>query len=204
MIAKLADVTGHGIGAALLAAVCRAYARANFGRGYRLLDSMTRLNADIIGEIGEGRFVTFVAAVCMPRCSRVELLSAGHNPLLLYVSSEDRFEEIGAHGLPLGIPSPFVSDPPKILELNPGDLLVLAADGFFEWTNTAGEQFGIERFEETIRRSKKERPCELISALYGAVFAFSGGMKQQDDLTTVVIKRNEIMASELKGEPTRT
>jgi Stage II sporulation protein E (SpoIIE) len=80
VIAKLADVTGHGIGPALLAAVCRAYARANFGRGNRLLESMTRLNADIMGDIGEGRFVTFVAAVCTPRCSRVELLSAGHGP----------------------------------------------------------------------------------------------------------------------------
>ena len=125
----------------------------------------------------------------MPRCSRVELLSAGHGP-----SSEERFEEIGAHGLPLGITLPFVSDPPKILELNLGDLLVLATDGFFEWTNTEGEPFGIERFEETIRRSKekRKRPRELISALYGAVLAFSGGMKQQDDLTAGLIKRNEI------------
>jgi len=111
---------------------------------------------------------------------------------VLYVSSDDRFEEIGAHGLPLGITSPFISDPPKILELNPGDLLVLATDGFFEWTNTEGEPFGTERFEETIRRSKEKRPRELISALYGAVLAFSGGMKQQDDLTAGLIKRNEI------------
>jgi serine phosphatase RsbU (regulator of sigma subunit) len=90
------------------------------------------------------------------------------------------------------------------LELNPGDLLVLATDGFFEWTNRDSEPFGIERFEETIRRSKEKRPRELISALYGAVLAFSGGMKQQDDLTAVVIKRNEMMPSELKGEPTST
>ena len=189
VVAELADVTGHGIGPALLAAVCRAYARANFSRGNGLLEAMEQLNAELIGDIGEGRFVTFVAAVCVPGCSRVELLSAGHGPLFVYVLSEDRFEEIGAQRLPLGISSQLVSDPPEILELNTGDLLVLATDGFFEWTNREGEQFGIKRLEETIRKSKGKRPSELISTLFGAVLEFSGGTKQQDDLTAVVIKR---------------
>jgi serine phosphatase RsbU (regulator of sigma subunit) len=189
MVAELADVTGHGIGPALLAAVCRAYARVIFSRGDNLLDAMVQLNAELIGDIGEGRFVTFVAAVCVPGGTRVELLSAGHGPLFVYFLSEDRFEEIGAQGLPLGISSQFVSDPPKLLDLNKGDLLVLATDGFFEWTNGEGEQFGVKRAEETIRKSKEKRPSELISTLYAAVLAFSGGTKQQDDLTAVVIKR---------------
>ena len=72
---------------------------------------------------------------------------------------------------------------------NAGDLLVLATDGFFEWANREGEQFGIKRLEEAIRQSKGSPPCELISALYGTVVAFSGGTQQQDDLTAVVIKR---------------
>jgi serine phosphatase RsbU (regulator of sigma subunit) len=189
MVAELADVTGHGIGPALLAAVCRAYARAIFSRGNSLNDAMVQLNAELIGDIGEGRFVTFVAAVCVPGCSRVEMLSAGHGPLFVYFLGEDRFEEIGAQGLPLGISSQFVSDPPKLLELNKGDLLVLATDGFFEWTNGEGEQFGVKRAVEIIRKSKEKRPSELISALYAAVLAFSGGTKQQDDLTAVVIRR---------------
>ena len=82
-----------------------------------------------------------------------------------------------------------MSDPPKILELNAGDVLVLATDGFCEWANREGEQFGAERFKETIRQLKEECPSDVISALCGAVLAFSGGTKQQDDLTAVVIKR---------------
>src|SRR5262252_1641276 len=105
VIAELADVTGHGIGPALLAAVCRAYARANFSRGNGLLEAMEQLNAEVTRDIGEGRFVTFVAAVCVPGSPRVELLSAGHGPLLIYVFSQDGFEQIGAQGLPLGISS---------------------------------------------------------------------------------------------------
>jgi len=189
LVAELADVTGHGIGPALLAAVCRAYARASFSQGNGLLEAMEELNAELIGDIGEGRFVTFVVAICVPGCPRVELLSAGHGPLFVYVLSEDRFKEIGAHGLPLGISPQLVSEPPETLELNRGDLLVLATDGFFEWTNREGEQFGVRGLEEAIRKSKEKRPRELISALYAAVIAFSGGTRQQDDLTAVLIKR---------------
>jgi len=129
VVAELADVTGHGIGPALLAAVCRAYARASFSRGNCLFEAMKQLNAELNGDIGEGRFVTFVAAVCVPGSPRVELLSAGHGPLLIYVFSQDGFEQIGAQGLPLGISSQFVSDPPEILELCSGDVLVLAIFG---------------------------------------------------------------------------
>lgn len=189
VVTQLADVTGHGIGPALLAAVCRAYARATFSRGNGLPEAVEQLNAELISDIGEGRFVTFVAAVCVPGCPRIELLSAGHGPLFIYSQSQDRFEEIGAQRLPLGISSRFVSDPPKILELDTGDLLVLATDGFFEWTNRDGEQFGVKRIEETIRESRKKRPSELIATLYEAVRTFSAGTKQQDDLTAVVIKR---------------
>jgi len=189
VIAELADVTGHGIGPALLAAVCRAYARANFSRGNGLLEAMEQLNAEVTRDIGEGRFVTFVAVVCAPGCSRVQLLSAGHGPLFVYFLSEDRFEEIGAQGRPLGISSELVSDPPEVLDLNAGDLLILATDGFFESTNREGEQFGVKRLEETIRESKGKRPSELIANLYKALLTFSAGTKQQDDLTAVVIKR---------------
>jgi len=120
---------------------------------------------------------------------RVQLISAEHGPLFVYVFSQHGSEQIGAQGLPLGISSPFVSDPPKILELNAGEVQVLATDGFFEWTNREGEQLGAERFKETTRQSKEEYPSDVISALDGAVLAFSGGTKQQDDLTAVVIKR---------------
>lgn len=189
VVAQLADVTGHGIGPALLAAACRAYARGTFSQSHDLPGAMEQLNGELTRDIGEGRFVTFVAVICVPGCPRVELFSAGHGPLFIYSLSEDRFEEIGAQGPPLGIASQFVSDPPMILELDAGDLLVLATDGFFEWTNRDGEQFGVKRIEETIRESRKQRPTELIATLYEAVHAFSAGTKQQDDLTAVVIKR---------------
>lgn len=189
VLVALGDVTGHGIGSALLAAVCRAYARANFTAENGLLVAMERINAALAVDLSEGRFVTFVVALCSPTSSHVELLSAGHGPLFFYYLREDRFDKSDAQGLPLGISSSLISEPPLILELNIGDMLVLATDGFFEWANAQGEQFGTKRLEETIRASRDKPAREIISSLYRAVVEFSGGTKQQDDLTAVVIKR---------------
>jgi serine phosphatase RsbU (regulator of sigma subunit) len=189
LVIALADVTGHGIGPALLAAVCRAYARASFLGCGGLMPAMEQINASLAGDIGEGRFVTFVTAVCAPGDSRVELLSAGHGPLFLYVLKDDRFNEMDAQALPLGILANLVSEPPHSLYLSPGDLLVLATDGFFEWANPQNELFGPKRLEQAVRKSSAKRPSEIISDLYQAVIEFSAGTKQQDDLTAVIIKR---------------
>jgi serine phosphatase RsbU (regulator of sigma subunit) len=189
LLAVLGDVTGHGIGPALLAAVCRAYARANFTPEHGLLTAMERVNSALSKDIGEGRFVTFVATICTPGSSRVELLSAGHGPLFVYWLREDRFDAMSAQGLPLGLVPDWASEPPKVLDFQPGDLLVLTTDGFFEWANAKDEQFGVKRLEETIRASREQPPAEIIAALYEAVIEFSGGTKQGDDLTAVIIKR---------------
>jgi serine phosphatase RsbU (regulator of sigma subunit) len=189
LVIVLADVTGHGLGPAILAAVCRAYARANLSIQDGLLTAMKRINAALSQDLSPGRFATLVAAICTPDSSRVELLSAGHGPLFIYLLREDRIESMGAQGLPLGIMPVLSSDPPDFLELSPGDLLVLATDGLYEWENAHGEQFGPKRLEDVIRRVRGSPPQEIIEALYKAVLEFSGGTKQQDDLTAVIIKR---------------
>ena len=188
-LAALGDVTGHGIGPALLAAVCRAYVRASFTPENGMLAAMQQVNAALSKDLGPGRFVTFVAVICTPGSSHVELLSAGHGPLFLYMLRQDAFDEMPAQCLPLGLMPDLVSEPPKVLELNRGDLLVLTTDGFFEWANAQDEQFRVKRMQDTVRASKEKPPAEIISALYKAVIDFSGGTTQDDDLTALVIKR---------------
>jgi serine phosphatase RsbU (regulator of sigma subunit) len=189
LMVALADVTGHGIGPALLAAVCRAYSRANFSLNSDLFRAMQRINADIGRDLTQGRFVTFVSAICEPDSSKVVLLSAGHGPLFVYLLHEDRFQEMKAQGLPLGVSSELDSDPPVELDMRPGDMLLLITDGFLEWENPSREQFGSHRMEAAVRESKAKAPQEIIHELYKSVIAFSGGTPQKDDLTAVVVKR---------------
>jgi serine phosphatase RsbU (regulator of sigma subunit) len=189
VVVSLADVTGHGIGPALLASVCHAYARSSFSTEQDLSAALERINQDLGSDLPSGRFVTFVAVVCCPACPDVEMLSAGHGPIFIYSHPEDCFRELNAQALPLGIVPSLGSDPPQHLHLHSGDLVMLATDGFFEWENDQGEQFGVLRMEESIRDSRDLAPAEIITRLYEKANAFSNGTKQQDDLTAVVIKR---------------
>jgi serine phosphatase RsbU (regulator of sigma subunit) len=104
VVVSLADVTGHGIGPALLASVCHAYARSSFGIEQDLSKALERINHELGAHLTAGRFVTFVAAVCCPGCPNVEMLSAGHGPILIDSRPQDRFNEINAHALPLAFP----------------------------------------------------------------------------------------------------
>jgi len=189
VVVALADVTGHGIGPALLASVCRAYARSNFRSQGSFLKAMEEINSAVAADVQEGRFITFVAAILGPDSATVELLSAGHAPLFLYWLKHDRFDLMEAHALPLGISESFLSEPPASLELGPGDLLVLATDGFFEWANAGEERFGTERLGASLRASREKPAAEIILNLYQDVLKFAGGTKQTDDLTAIVLKR---------------
>ena len=189
LVVSLADVTGHGIGPALVAAICHAYARSSFGMDHNLMEAFEHINKALSGDLQTGRFVTFVAAVCVPDSPDLHLLSAGHGPLFIYSRSDDRFIDVQPQAVPFGILPFFRSDPPAQLRLGTGDLVLLPTDGFFEWENDQGEQFGVERMENVIRASRELAPPEIIAQLYEAVIQFSNGTKQQDDLTAVLIKR---------------
>ena len=91
--------------------------------------------------------------------------------------------------MPFGILPSFNADPPKHLQLDPGDLLLLITDGFFEWANDRGEEFGAQRVENVIRASRDLPASEIIARLYDAVVTFANGTSQKDDLTAVLIKR---------------
>lgn len=186
---SLADVTGHGIGPALLASVCRAYARASFDVPDDLSATLQRINHSFGQDLTPGRFATFVAAVCKAGDGQVELLSAGHGPLFVYSAASGTMQKMNAQAVPLGILPELSSGAAVVLDLQLGDLILLITDGFFEWENAEGEQFGLERLGDCVRRYCQLPPEEIIARLYDAVVTFSQGTSQQDDLTAVVIKR---------------
>ncbi|HUL32571.1 MAG TPA: PP2C family protein-serine/threonine phosphatase [Candidatus Eisenbacteria bacterium] len=189
LIVVLGDVTGHGIGPALLAAACRAYARSGFAVHSDLLSAVTQINGSIARDLDPTRFVTFASVSCAPGTGELEVLSAGHGPIILYSAASDSFREIDSQGVPLGILPELVSGPPTKIPLERGDIFLLITDGFVEFENPAQEEFGKKRLEEAVRASRALLPAQIIKALYDAVIAFSKGTHQQDDLTAVLIKR---------------
>jgi sigma-B regulation protein RsbU (phosphoserine phosphatase) len=89
----------------------------------------------------------------------------------------------------LGLLPNFSYQGPQILKFAKGDILVLVTDGFIEWANAEGEDFGQNRIVEVIRSYRDLPSATIISALQSAVVKFAGPMQQLDDLTALVVKR---------------
>jgi serine phosphatase RsbU (regulator of sigma subunit) len=188
----VADVSGHGIGPALCMASCRAYARACLAVGADLQGFMLRMNQVLDGDLPLAKFVTMVVGVLDPAEETLHLISAGHGPLFFYSSKEDKVCILDAQGPPLGLLPQCNYGAPEILKILPGDILVLITDGFIEWENAQGEEFGAERLMEVVRACRDMPSAGIISEMYSAVIGFAGPTPQRDDLTGLVVKRSSI------------
>jgi phosphoserine phosphatase len=185
----LADVTGHGIGPALLAAECRALLRSSLALApdlERVVPLVDRLLAE---DVPAGRFVTAFVGLLVPAEGRCTYLSAGQGPLLLYRAAGGTVTELPTTGVPLGILPDAPHTPAEHVTFAPGDLLLLATDGFIEWPDATGRRFGTERLQRVLGECHHLPPADFIRQLHRAVLDFSGGVPQQDDLTAVVIKK---------------
>jgi len=192
-IVTLADATGHGIGPALLVAVCRAYVRATASLGpMRLAEAVAHINQMLVGDTPDGRFITAVFGVIDPARHAVALASAGHGPQLYLHAAGGEVEIWPADAPPLGIVDDLDTGAPRNIDMAPGDTLLLTTDGFFEWRNASGEQYGVERLVAFLRAHHDLAPEAFIQSLHEDVVAFAGGTAQDDDLTAVVVKRKGI------------
>jgi serine phosphatase RsbU (regulator of sigma subunit) len=189
LVVSIADVTGHGIGPALCMASCRSYARAIFAAQPDLRSALIDLNGLLYEDLPAERFVTFAAGLLDPKSATLDLISAGHGPLLFYLSREKRFRSYDAQGLPLGLLPEPPYGAPQTLKFSPGDILALFTDGFIEWANSQGEEFGQNHLKEVIRNHADQPTASIIAALYSALVAFAGPTPQHDDLTVLLVKR---------------
>lgn len=186
---SLADATGHGIGPALVSTSCRAYARASLLTAGAHDGVLDRLNGLLAEDLPSNRFITLAVIFLDPKTSKVDIMSAGHGPILWYKNATGEVTALDAQGIPLGMIAgiPYTGATEGTLE--PGDILAVATDGFFEWENPEGEQFGIPRMETVIKEGCELSSEEIIFNLREAVDKFSRGTAQADDLTAVVLRR---------------
>jgi len=186
----LADVTGHGVGPALLASECRALVRALASSSSDPAGILIRANHLLTQDLDSGRFVTTFFGVLDPSIHIIRYLSAGQGPLLHYQRATGHCREIAATTYPLGIVSEIDVTTCQILAMQPGDIFVLATDGFFEWADPSKEQFGAHRVAEAIHAHRDCTPEQIIRELHRRVVDFGRGAPQEDDITAVIVKRN--------------
>jgi phosphoserine phosphatase RsbU/P len=191
----MADATGHGIGPALSVSQLRAMFRMGMLLGTDLTELMSKINLQLTSDLPQGHFITAFAGILDGSNHRIHYVSGGQAPLIHFRAGEDRVDWLDASTLPMGILAWHPMVPPPPIEMLPGDIFALISDGFFEYADRTGEQFGKERIEEVIRLHRQETLEELRKRLCEAVRVYAAGHPQEDDMTVVLVRRNRASES---------
>ena len=183
----LGDVSGKGLPAAVLMGNLQATIR-----GQTLIDSpcrerISRANKLLFGSTDPSKFATLFYGILDFETHKICYCNAGHNyPYLFHNDSSYKRLDIG--GILLGcIPDTPYDD--TIIQIKPGDNLILYTDGFTEAFNKDEEEFGEERFGEILNNNHHDSSQNLVDKLIEAVRKHSEGEPQTDDMTIMIIKR---------------
>ncbi len=183
----IADVSGKGMGAALLMANLQATLRATVETRERpslILDHSNRL---LHKSTSAEKFATVFLAMLDPAAHRLTYANAGHDPAIL-LSADGAMSELPSTGLPVGLFEGVGYEESSVM-LNPLDTVVIFTDGITESMDISQNQFGRERIMQTVAAHRTGSAKEIGKALFESVAAFSKGAPQSDDRTLLVIRR---------------
>jgi sigma-B regulation protein RsbU (phosphoserine phosphatase) len=175
----LADVSGKGMGAALLMSSTRSVLRMHAARGLSPGEVLSEVNSLLVEDFPPSRFVTLIYSVLDPAKRRITFASAGHLPPVFVDSSGARFLEADA-GLPLGIMECDFSE--HEIEMPAGSRLFLYSDGVTEAINSSFEEYGAVRILQHV-----SNPTPTVESLLNDVGEFTSGHPKSDDVTVVMI-----------------
>jgi len=182
----VADVSGHGVPAALIASMIKVAMHSADGYAHDPSEVLRCLGSTLSGEL-RGQFVSAAYLWIDGERRTARYSAAGHPPLLCWRAADGALAHIESNGLLFGVPVD--SDYPACsIALASGDRLLLYTDGFTEPENSAGESFGDRKLEEVVRNNQSSPAPELAERLLDELRAWQpAGTTQQDDITLIVI-----------------
>lgn len=183
----IGDVSGHGIGAALLMARTIGLMRS-LAMGATAPESvLEQLNAFLCEGNDACLFVTLFCGYLEPTSGRFTYSNAGHLPPL--VLQDDRCSELPLpRGLLAGV-APRATYRSETVQLNRGDLLFAYTDGLTEAENGNGQPFGIDSCRDLLLQRKAAPLPKILDDLRDGLTAFSGSGALQDDCTLLLLRR---------------
>jgi sigma-B regulation protein RsbU (phosphoserine phosphatase) len=185
----MGDVSGHGIGAALLMAASRANLRALLSVKCDLKEIVDRMNDLLARDMEEdGSFMTLFLMYLDCERNAVLYANAGHDRPLVYRSEDSSVLDLASTGCALGMFPEMASGLPREQCLRPGDILLLTTDGVWEAPNRTGKQFGKQRLRAALAGHARKSAHEIVEGLFSDVEAFTGTSRPRDDQTVAVLK----------------
>jgi serine phosphatase RsbU (regulator of sigma subunit) len=179
------DVSGKGVGAALLMANLQATLRARLPVEADLCSLADHLDREIDRSTPMTVYLTAFIAV-LDGARRMRYVNAGHNfPFVL--RADGRVEALESTGRPLGL-LPGGSYEEGVVQFGDGDSLFLYTDGVVESENEAGEPFGVDRLKQLLVAERASGVDGILERVEREVREYRGSHEAEDDATLVVLK----------------
>jgi len=195
----VADVTGHGIPAALIASMLKVAFAGQAPHADDPARVLAGLNVALCGKFEE-HFVTAAYLFVDLENGLLRYSAAGHPPLMLSSPTDGNVREIEENGLMLGL-FPDADYTSVEIRITPGDRCLLYTDGIFEASNAAQEEFGKSRCKEFLQSRRNISPGRFADDLLNNIATFSGlnsGRAQEDDITMLVVDIPEELRSRVQ------
>ena len=188
----IADVSGKGVPASLIMAICRSVLRAEAARNPSPADVLRKVNRQLYPDIKEDMFISMAYLILDHERNGITLARGGHDAPLLYKQQSQSVTPIKSPGMVVGIDSGNVFDritSDFAVPLERDDCLILYTDGVTEALNTEGDEFGLERTTESVRASASDGAQAIVRRVIDDVRNFAGSQPQNDDITLIAIRK---------------
>src|ERR1041385_609361 len=188
----IADVSGKGVPASIIMAICRSVLRSQATGNPSPADVLQKVNRQLYPDIKEDMFISMAYTILDHEQGTVTLCRAGHDAPILYDHETKTAAPVKPPGMVVGIDSGSVFD--RItgdfpLSLKRNDCLLLYTDGVTEALDANGDEFGPDRMIECVRTSAPEGAPAIITRIIDELRAFVGAQPQNDDITLIAIRK---------------
>ncbi len=188
----IADVSGKGIPASLIMAICRSVLRSQAIGNPSPADVLQKVNRQLYPDIKEDMFISMAYLVLDHVRGGVTLARAGHDAPLLYQQKSQNVTPLKTPGMVVGIDSGDVFDrltTDVAVSLERNDCILLYTDGITEALDNEGNEFGLERTIGSVQSSATEGAQAIVTRLIDDLRNFVGSTPQNDDITMIAIRK---------------
>ena len=188
----IADVSGKGVPAGMLMAMCRSALRSVASGEISPSKVMAAVNRQIFPDIREDMFISMTYSVLDTAAGSLTLSRAGHEPALLFRRETGKVELLRSPGLALGIDGGAVFERvtrDQEVALKSGDCVLFYTDGMKEAVDAQEEEFGMERMCEAFRLAAPLGAEAVLARMQETLAQFTGDGPQMDDITLVAIEK---------------
>lgn len=182
-----ADVSGHGVSAAMIMTMVKGILNSITHRFNSVDEALIEVNSTLSKIAPQEMFVTMVFILFDLEEKVLKLSNAGHNPVLFYNSKSKSFDWIEITGCALNL----TESPIYKLEevpINPNDLFLLFTDGVTETINSQSEMYGKDRLIQCIKSVVGDSTADIIKHIKNDLNNFSNNFPQADDIALIAIK----------------